>query len=341
MNSLNSKSGKNEIYTHFVTGATGLLGVALTEFLLKRGDRVVCLVRDEVPQSRFWLDPIFRQAIVVRGDILDPFVTKRVMYEYDVNCVFHLAAQTLVGIANREPLTTLRTNIEGTWNVLEAFRDYSSQTKRLVALVVASSDKAYGNLLGQTYNENSPLNGNHPYDVSKSCADLIAQTYANTFGLNLGVTRCGNFFGPGDLNGSRLVPGTILSVLRGQRPVLRSDGSLIRDYIYVGDGAEAYWCLAEGLFKKKIHYPRVAYNFSYGETRTALEVVRLILKSMGSSLEPLILGEAHNEIPVQRLDSELARIDLAWKPRWGFERGLQDTIEWYSSNAKHLNMPTD
>jgi CDP-glucose 4,6-dehydratase len=327
--------------TVFVTGATGLLGSALVQQLVKAGARVVCLVRDQVPTSRLNIEKELHDAVIaVSGDIVDARVVERVMFEYEPSCVFHLAAQTLVGVANRSPVETLRVNIEGTWNMLEAFRRYSAVTREKVAFVLASSDKAYGNLHGESYDELTPLRGEHPYDVSKSCADLIAQTYAKTYGLNIGITRCGNFFGPGDLNGSRLIPGTIMALLRGQKPIIRSDGSLVRDYIYVDDGALAYCDLAEALLSGKVAYPKIAFNFSYGDHRSVLAVVGSIIRKMGLDIEPVVLNEANNEIPVQKLNSAFAREALGWQPRYGFDEGLARTVEWYKKNIHLLRGPS-
>lgn len=325
----------------FVTGASGLLGGSLVEKLLIRGDQVVCLVRDQVPTSRLFLEPEnYPGLIIIRGDILDRQVLRRVLYEYEINSVFHLAAQTLVGVANQDPIDTLKVNIEGTWNLLEEFRQYCGSNKRPKALIIASSDKAYGNMLGESYDEGSRLQGEHPYDVSKSCCDLISQSYAKTYALPIAITRCGNFFGPGDLNGSRIIPGTILSVLRGEAPVIRSDGSLIRDYIYSDDGAGAYICLEEAFYSEKRKSLKIAYNFSYGEKRTVSQVTDAVLKLMKSDLKPVVLNEAKHEIPAQHLNSALARKDLEWKPQFGFEDGLQKTIRWYQKYQNSLNFNT-
>ena len=226
-----------------VTGATGLLGSWLVSRLLDAGANVACLVRDWVPQSELVRSRRIAQVNVVRGDITDRELLERALGEYEVEVVFHLAAQTIVGIANRNPVSTFSANIGGTWNLLEACR----RSPKVASIVVASSDKAYGDQEHLPYNEKMPLQGRHPYDVSKSCADLIAQTYAHTYGLPVAITRCGNFYGGGDLNWNRVVPGTIRSALRAERPVIRSDGKYVRDYFYIEDGAAAYMLLAERL----------------------------------------------------------------------------------------------
>jgi CDP-glucose 4,6-dehydratase len=251
-----------------------------------------------------------------------------VQSEYEIDTVFHLAAQTIVGCANQDPVGTFKANIEGTWNVLEAAR----QNPRLKAVIIASSDKAYGNLHGNAYDESFPLHGDHPYDVSKSCADLISQTYAKTYGLPVAITRCGNFFGPGDLNYSRIIPGIIRDVMLERRPLIRSDGKAIRDYIYVGDGVHAYMTLAEALLDPNKGKSLVgqAFNFSYGLRLSVLDVVNSILKTMErTDLKPEILNQAKNEIPEQSLDSKKAKELLNWSQRFGFEEGLKNTVAWY------------
>lgn len=311
----------------FVTGATGLLGSHLTRELLEHQAQVVALVRDSVPQSLFFSkEPgwdLSQRVITVRGDVEDYRLLERVLNEYEIDTVFHLAAQTLVETANRSPLGTFKTNIEGTWNLLEAVRHHSGRVKRVV---VASSDKAYGNLAGEAYDEGFPLRGEHPYDVSKSCADLISRSFAVSYRLPIAITRCGNFFGPGDLNFSRIVPGTIRSVLEGEPPIIRSDGTYIRDYIFVEDGVGAYLALAEAVERLP---PGEAFNFSYGLRLTVLEVTEKILSLMASPLKPVVQGRTTNEIPVQCLESAKARRELGWTPQFGFEEGLRRTIAWY------------
>ncbi len=311
-----------------ITGATGFLGSELLAQVLDSGeaDRVVCLVRDRIPKSRFFTDGMCERVVVVSGDLRDQELIDRVMNEYDINTVFHLAAQTIVGQANSRPTETLDVNIRGTWALLEACR---MNSKNLRAVVFASSDKAYGVLDGEKYDEAFPLAGRFPYDVSKSCSDLICQMYANTYGLPISITRCGNFFGPGDLNTSRIFPSTILSVLRGERPLIRSDGMYIRDYIFISDGAAAYRELAKRLISAQKDLAGEAFNFSYELKLTVVDVVRTILREMGSNLEPIILNEANHEIPIQALDSKKAMKYLNWAPAYGFEQGVRITADWY------------
>lgn len=319
----------------FVTGATGLVGGWLVERLLDLEAEVVCLVRDWVPQSDFLRSRLVERVKVVSGDVRDQALLERILGEYEIDTVIHLAAQTIVGIANLNPVSTFDTNIGGTWSLLEASR----RSPKVSQIVLASSDKAYGSQERLPYDENMPLQGRHPYDVSKSCADLIAQAYATTFDMPLAITRCGNFYGGGDLNWNRIVPGTIRSVLRGQRPIIRSDGHYVRDYFYVEDGAAAYTLLAERLAGNP-ELSGQAFNFSNEEHITVLEVVENILELMDSDLEPDIRNEASNEIRCQCLSAAKVRRSLSWRPLFSLEEGLQRTIEWYrnflgvSSNEK-------
>ena len=307
-----------------VTGATGLLGSWLTRRLAESGADVVCLVRDWVPQSELVRSKTLERVKVVRGDVRDRDLLERVLAEYEAEVVFHLAAQTIVGIANLNPVSTFESNIQGTWNLLEACR----RSPRVKSIVVASSDKAYGGQEALPYAENTPLEGRHPYDVSKSCADLIAQTYGRTYKLPVAVTRCGNFYGGGDLNWNRIVPGTIRSVSRGERPVIRSDGKFVRDYFYVEDGAAAYMLLAERLAQDP-GLSGACFNFSNELQITVLDLVDQILRRMDSKLQPDIRNEASNEIRHQYLSAQLARQTLGWSPLFTLDQGLDRTIGWY------------
>ncbi|MCG3127811.1 MAG: dTDP-glucose 4,6-dehydratase 2 [Phycisphaerae bacterium] len=308
----------------FVTGGSGLVGGWLVERLARAGADVVCLLRDWTPQSMLLSGEARRRVKLVAGDVCDAALLERVLGEYEIDTVIHLAAQTIVPIANRNPVSTFQTNIAGTWTLLEAAR----RSPRVRQIVVASSDKAYGDQATLPYSESTPLAGRYPYDVSKSCADLLAQSYAATYGLPVVVTRCGNFFGGGDLNWNRLVPGTIRSVLRGQRPVIRSDGQSIRDYFYVEDGAAAYMLLAERLADDG-KLAGEAFNFSSENPLRAAEVVDHVLRAMDNGLRPEILGQASNEIGAQFLSAEKARRVLGWRPMFSFDAALQRTIAWY------------
>lgn len=314
----------------FVTGGTGLVGSWLVKRLVAAGADVVCLVRDWVPQSELVRTGLIEKVKVVRGDIRDREILERTLGEYEIDTVIHLAAQTIVTIANRNPISTFETNIAGTWNLLEVAR----RSPKVKQLVMASSDKAYGDQEILPYDENTPLQGQHPYDVSKSAADLIASTYAKSYDLPVAITRCGNFYGGGDLNWNRIIPGTIRSILRGQRPIIRSDGQYIRDYFYVEDGAAAYMLLAEQLAAYQ-NLKGESFNFSNEIQVTVLEIVSKILRLMNSDLEPQVLNEASNEIRHQYLSAEKARRMLDWHPLFNLDQALSSTIDWYKEFFTH------
>ena len=308
----------------FVSGATGLLGGWLVKRLVESGADIVCLVRDWVPQCEFVRTGLIDKVKTVRGDIRDRDLLERILGEYEIDTVFHLAAQTIVDIANLNPISTFETNIGGTWSLLEAGRR-SPAVKRVV---VASSPKAYGDQEHLPYSEETPLQGRHPYDVSKSCADLIAKMYSETYALPVAVTRCGNFYGGGDLNWNRLIPGAIRSTLKNERFLIRSDGTYQRDYLYVEDGAAAYMVLAEQMAGK----PEVlgqAFNFSNENPISVLDVVKKVLGLMGSDLQPIIQDRAKNEIRHQYLSAGRAREILGWRPQFNLDEGLKRTIGWY------------
>lgn len=310
----------------FVTGATGLVGGWLVRRLLESEADVVCLIRDWTPQSELIQSRMIDRVTVVNGDLCDQALLERALGEFEIQSVMHLAAQTIVGIANRNPVSTFEANIGGTWKLLEACR----RSPKVGQIVVASSDKAYGEAKTLPYTEETPLAGQHPYDVSKSCSDLIAQTYAVTYGSPVVITRCGNFYGGGDLNWNRIIPGTIRSVDRGQRPLIRSDGSFVRDYFYVEDGAAAYMFLAEQLARRP-ELAGSAFNLSTEIQMSVLEIVERVLQIMDSPLKPEILGEASHEIPHQYLSAQKARDLLNWKPLFTLEEGLRRTIAWYQN----------
>jgi CDP-glucose 4,6-dehydratase len=312
----------------FVTGASGILGSWVTDFLVGKGANVTILMRDDVPASRLFESGSIKKVNVVRGTVEDYWVVERALNEYEVDTVFHLGAQTIVGAANRSPLGTFRSNIEGTWNVMEAARN-SQLVKKVL---FASSDKAYGDQEKLPYTEEAPLQGRHPYDVSKSCSDLIAQSYFHTYGLPVCVSRCGNLYGPGDLNFNRIIPGTIRSVFLREKPVIRSDGTYIRDYLYVKDAADAYLNLAEKMEDKGV--AGQAFNFSTANKLSVSQVVEKVLKAMGSDLKPVILNEVKGEIKNQYLSSEKAKRLLGWEAKYSIEQGLKETVPWYLEHLK-------
>lgn len=307
-----------------VTGATGLLGSWLTAHLVALGADVVALVRDWVPQSELRATGTLDHIKIVRGSVDDQALLERVLGEYEIDTVFHLAAQTIVSIANRNPISTFNSNIAGTWCLLEAAR-HSPTVKQII---VASSDKAYGDQPTLPYTEDMPLQGVNPYDVSKSCADLIAQSYARVYELPVAITRCGNLYGGGDLNWNRIVPGTIRSALRNEAPIIRSDGTFIRDYFYVEDAVYAYLLLAEKFIADE-SIRGEAFNFSNELQLTVLALVQAILTEMDSSLEPVIQNAVRNEILHQYLDASKARQTLGWQPLFSLQDSLAMTIDWY------------
>lgn len=312
-----------------VTGATGIVGSWLCEDLVARGAYVVAFVQDDDPRSRFYTDGIFKRCSVVNGDLANFAGCNRAINNHEIEVIFHLGAQTIVGAALREPLECFESNIRGTYNLLEAVRRLQPLVS---ATVVASSDKAYGESPVLPYTEDMPLRGTHPYDVSKSCTDLLSHTYAHTYGLNVTIARCGNIYGGGDLNWSRIVPGTIRSLLNGTRPVLRSDGSMIRDYIYVKDVVSAYVMLAEKSLENKL--AGEAFNFSPEKGYTVLEIVDEVGKAMHQSIDPIIENRVKMEIQNQTLDSSKARKMLQWSPKWSTGDALRETVSWYRSHLE-------
>jgi CDP-glucose 4,6-dehydratase len=316
----------------FITGCTGLLGSWMTKDLIEKGSNVIGLVRDWVPHSNLFRFGLEKKITVVRGALEDYLLLERAINEHEIDTVFHLAAQAIVGTANRNPLSTFETNIRGTWNVLEACR----RNQRVKRIVVASSDKAYGEHDTLPYNESYALQGKHPYDVSKSCTDLISHTYFNTYKLPVCITRCGNIYGGGDLNFNRIIPGTVQSALNNERPVIRSDGKFVRDYIYVLDIVNAYLFLAEKMDTVDVH--GAAFNFSNDKPVNVKDLVDIILDLMKrQDLEPVVLNEASNEIKYQYLSSEKAKSMLGWSPQYTLEQGLRETIQWYTSYLKDVS----
>ncbi len=310
-----------------VTGATGLLGGWLVRRLLARGARVIALVRPTGAER----PPLPAGVTPVTGDVRDQALLEITLRAHGVRTLLHLAAQAIVGVARRDPVATFEANVQGTWIVLEACR----RAGHVEQLLLASSDKAYGEAARLPYVEDTPLLGRQPYEASKACADLVGQSYAHTYGLPVAITRCGNYYGGGDLHWNRIVPGTIRSVLRGERPLIRTDGLFVRDYFHVDDGAAAYLGLVEALAQRP-ELRGEAFNFSYETPLTSLELVRRILGLMGSELEPEVLGEPADEIRAQILSAEKARRVLGWRPLHTLDASLRLTIDWYRQHlAEH------
>ncbi|MCP2520620.1 GDP-mannose 4,6-dehydratase [Candidatus Aminicenantes bacterium AC-708-M15] len=307
-----------------ITGISGFVGSHLAKELINKKANVIGLIRDYNPYSYLFFEEINNKIIEVRGSVTDLFLVQRVINEYEVDTVFHLAAQTIVGIANNSPLSTFESNIMGTWNVLEACRT----SKTVQRVIIASSDKAYGEQENLPYKETHPLNGLFPYDASKACADILARSYYKTYKLPVAVTRASNIYGEGDLNFSRIVPGTIRSIIYDEEPIIRSDGKPIRDYIYVEDIIQGYLVLAEKLHEKNIMGE--AFNFGTNKPISVLDLVKLIIEISGKkNLKPKILNIAKGEIYCQYLDSRKARERLGWENKYSLENGLNKTYKWY------------
>jgi len=308
-----------------VTGSTGVIGSWLVKELLAAGAFVVAFVLDADPQSELYRSGDIQRVTVVNGDLADFRAVERGINLWETDTVFHLGAQTLVGVAQRFPLSTFESNIRGTYNLLEACRLHSGIVERVL---IASSDKAYGEQPVLPYTEDMSLIGRAPYEVSKSCSDLVAQSYFHTYNLPVAIARCGNVYGGGDLNWSRIVPGTIRSFLRGERPIIRSDGKYVRDYIYVRDVARAYMRLAECLSDARVRGE--AFNFSTEHSLTVIELVREIQRLMDCQrIEPDIRNTAQAEIRDQKLSAAKARTLLDWRSQFDLEKGLTETIQWY------------
>jgi CDP-glucose 4,6-dehydratase len=310
----------------FVTGATGFVGAHVARLLVEKGARVVCLQRDAVRANSLDLFDLRRRVTVINGSVDDFALMERIINEYEIEAVFHLAAQAIVGAANRSPVSTFESNIRGTYMLLEACRLNATVTR----VVVASSDKAYGTHANLPYEEDYPLQGIFPYDASKACTDIIARSFAKTFNTPIAVTRFANIYGPGDLNLSRIIPGTILSVLRDQRPIIRSDGSPIREFVYVDDVARGYLLLAERIAEVKGE----AFNFGTCDPIQMLDLVNRIIKIAGKDLQPLVMlqHKIENEIDAQYLSANRAEARLGWRAEVSLDEGLLRTIEWYRLN---------
>jgi CDP-glucose 4,6-dehydratase len=327
-------SGRNV----FITGANGFVGSWLARELVEQGATVVALVRDLTPRAGLALHPGLAERLTqVRGDLLDFALIQRVLNEFDVDTVFHLAAQAIVAVANRSPLSTFETNIRGTWHVLEAAR----LTPTVKRVVVASSDKAYGDQPVLPYTEEQPLAGIHPYDASKVCTDILARGYGKSYGLPVAITRCGNIYGGGDLNWSRLIPETMRAVIEERSPVLRSDGTLVRDYFYVRDCVASYLTLGEQIADRPDLYGE-AFNFGTGQPLSVLELVEAIIRVAGKPhITPDVRGRGKptQEINAQYLDSGRAERELNWRSGYTLEQGLAETLAWYEAYLAGQPLP--
>ena len=308
-----------------VTGATGVVGAWVVKDLLAKGADVTVLIRDDAPQSELVRCGDIGRVRHINGPLEDFSVVERAIAKHEVDTIFHLAAQPIVGVAKASPMATFETNIRGTYHLLEAARLHRGRVERVV---VASSDKAYGRA-SEPYRETMPLNGRQPYEVSKSCADLLATSYAETYDLPIAIARCANIYGGGDLNWSRIVPGTLRSLIQGETPIVRSDGTLVREYVYVEDVVSSYMSLAENLNRPDVRGQ--AFNFTSGQVLTVLDMVGALCRVHGQSVEPRILGEAQDEIPDQRLDGSKAASVLGWHSRFTLDDGLQKTVAWYAN----------
>ncbi len=310
-----------------ITGATGLVGSWLARRLVEKGSSVVALIRDADPQSEFIKSGLYKSSTLVLGELVNFKSIERAVNEHEIDTVFHLGAQTIVGTALRSPLSTFESNIRGSYHLLEACRRHGSLVQRIV---IASSDKAYGSSDILPYTEEMPLCGKHPYDVSKSCTDLLAFSYSHTYGLPLAIARCGNIFGGGDLNWSRLIPGTIRSFYLNEAPIIRSDGTFTRDYVFIDDVVDAYLLLAQSVHRENVQ--GAAFNFGPNAPASALEVVLMIQRLMNKpTIHPQILNTAKAEIHDQSLNSQKAAETFGWRPKHTLEKGLIETIRWYEN----------
>jgi len=308
-----------------VTGADGFIGSHVAKALVEKGAEVTTILRDVKVRNNMDIIGIKNKINLVYGDLVDFKDCERAVNEYNIQFCFHIAAQALVEPANRNPLSTFDSNIKGSWNILEACR----VSKTVKGLVVTSSDKAYGQQKKLPYTEDSPLKGYYPYDVSKACAEMIAKSYFMTYKIPLTITRNGNTYGPADMNMSRLIPDVVTRLLKDQQPVIRSDGSPIRDYMYIKDSVNAHLTLAENLHRKEV--VGQAFNFGTGRPISVIDLYKKIIKIMDKDVKPKILGQAKNEIDSQYLDSGKAKKVLGWEPEYDIDSGLKETIEWYKS----------
>ena len=326
MKNANFWKGKNVL----VTGADGFIGSWVAKTLIEKDANVITIIRDIKKKNNIDILNLKNNIDIIPGDLVNYDNCSRTINEYNIDTVFHIAAQAIVGPANKSPLSTFESNIKGTWNVLEVCR-LNDNVKRIV---VASSDKAYGQQKNLPYTEESPLLGYYPYDASKACADILARCYFKTYSMSLAITRNANTYGPADMNFSRIIPDTIKSIIEGKQPVIRSDGSFERDYMFIKDAVRSYLTLAENLHRKEIIGQ--AFNFGSEEKISVLDLFKKILKIMGKEdVKPKILGQAKNEIDRQYLSIEKAKKLLNWSPKYNIDEGLRETLGWYRAYLKN------
>jgi len=311
-----------------ITGGTGFIGSWLVKSLIKNGSKVTLLVRDLHPNVFFSLkqNQLFPKNIVI-GDLSNYDLVTRIFNEYEIEACFHLAAQAIVGVANQSPLSTFTSNIKGTWNLLEAARN----SKTLDRMIVASSDKAYGEPIEVPIPESHPLLASHPYDASKACEEILAKTYYHSYGLPIAISRCSNIYGGGDLNFSRIIPDIIRSILLDKQPIIRSDGKSIREYLYISDVISGYLSLGKNLSQKNVKGE--AFNFGASNPISVIELVNKLLRiTEKNNLKPKIMNKTSNEIKIQYLSSKKAKNILNWYPKTSLDDGLKQTFEWYRDN---------
>lgn len=311
-----------------VTGADGFIGSWLAKTLIEKEANVITIVRDIKKENNLDVLDIRKKITLIHGNLIDFNVIERAINEYDIDTCFHLAAQAIVGSANKSPLSTFESNIKGTWNLLEACR----LNKTVKRIIIASSDKAYGQQSKLPYTEESPLLGYYPYDASKACADILTRSYYKTYGMPLAITRNANTYGPADLNFSRIIPDVISSIIKNKQPIIRSDGTPERDYMHIKDAVNSYLTLAENLHRKEVIGQ--AFNFGTETPISVLDLYNKIIKLMGKDIKPRILGEAKNEIDRQYLSIKKAKEILNWQPKYNIDEGLKETIEWYINYFK-------
>ena len=322
-NKMSSKFWKNKKV--LITGSEGFLGSNLVKRLLSYGAEVAGLDIKTKRKNTVLTKEDYKKIKVIKGDVANYNLLKSILSKYKPEYIFHLAAEAIVDKCYKDPMKTFSSNIRGTWTVLEASRN----SKRVKGIIIASSDKAYGSHSKLPYREETALSGSHPYDVSKSCTDLIARTYFNVYGTPAAVTRCGNIYGPGDFNFSRIAPDTIRSALSGKKLMIRSDGKFTRDYVFVEDIVDGYLMLAEKLKRKNLSGE--AFNLSNEKPVSVLQFTKMIYKAANRKPRLNILNKAKYEIQDQYLSSKKARRILGWKPKHSLDKGLKRTIEWYKT----------